>query len=127
MKKEKPKSDYILVKRALHQNGVQLVFVFLAKTLDEAYNPNNPEQRKYTVGWEYRPESIKLLLIRHGVDQLSEDMKLAYRIVYEDALYGIKQLVSNSEYTSMLKYMDDYIDINVYSCINIDAFLHKML
>lgn len=124
--KELNKSEYKIIKRVLHQNNIDLVFTFLGKSDNELYNPNNPEQKKYTVGWEFKPERIKQLLLRYGVEELTGDLKIAYRVVYEDTLYEIKKLVSKSQYKELLKYMDDYIDVSVYSCINIDAFLNKI-
>jgi|GEM_PF-3913533 len=120
--KEQAIPEYVIAKRVQYYDDYTMIFCFLGKFRDEEYDQYNPFHRKFTIGWKFQPAFVKAKLAIQNVDELIIEFKVAYKLVNEDKLEQIKEFVNGTDVKEITDFMDNHIDVSLYSCINVGSY-----
>lgn len=115
---------FFIEKVTLYTDECTLLYVFVKIDEHEKFDMDNGEHRKRCIRVQFANELIKKNLSECDIDQLVEGYQLVYRVQHEEIIDYFQQILKMHELQEILDYMDAKIELGIYGCINIDAYLN---
>ncbi|WP_158795514.1 hypothetical protein [Pedobacter sp. L105] len=115
---------YFIEKEIIYSNEYILLYVFIKDNELEKFEYKNPEHEKRSLTSYFVPEKITEDLKKFGIDQVVESYQLVYRLEFEETIDYFRQILKVKELQEIIDFMDSKIEFNIYTCIDIDAYLN---